>query len=157
MTCYCDTGNCQNNRCQANYCLYRNPIRLAVISTGYREGDPERADHLNEAQLHPGALRPLSGQHVFDRSQPVRTQVGVSVVSAIQFRTVNDVNYQVKVCNNGNFCNTDCPYSGGLSGGQTVTCTQCDAINTNDCSGTTCTGNYCLYGELRRSRLRRQT
>ncbi|VDL77796.1 unnamed protein product [Nippostrongylus brasiliensis] len=64
-----------------------------------------------------------------------------SVIQLDDGTTIADVQYQVRVCNDGNLCNTQC----AADDEPLVTCYECQAVNQMDCTTGSCQGKYCLF------------
>ncbi|CAB3408018.1 unnamed protein product [Caenorhabditis bovis] len=121
VTCYdCDgSSDCFTGSCQGNYCIYEKQRRLSTGNTFYRKS----CSTLSYAEYPDNTI--------------TRT------VNQCEQKFINDVEYQVKMCNNGPNCNAVC--SNSIPGQQQVTCTQCSATGQDDCNGDTCLGNYCVF------------
>ncbi|CAJ0932003.1 unnamed protein product, partial [Mesorhabditis belari] len=51
-------------------------------------------------------------------------------------------NYEIRICNDADYCNDQCEQAPGIS---LRRCHNCLAQNVNDCTGSTCFGRFCTY------------
>ncbi|VDM80095.1 unnamed protein product [Strongylus vulgaris] len=72
-----------------------------------------------------------------------------TALNTCESRIIDDIQYQVRVCNAGNYCNVACP----MQDEQLVNCYQCEATNQADCTTGSCQGRYCLFSEFYRKQL----
>ncbi|CAD6195249.1 unnamed protein product [Caenorhabditis auriculariae] len=121
VTCFdCEGyGNeCFTGSCQANYCIYELQRRLPTGLTYIKK----------TCSALPFVEYP--------DNTPSTT------INQCEYRTINDIEYHIKVCNSAANCNTACPATPGQV---SVVCTSCQANNQDDCSGGTCQGAYCIF------------
>ncbi|CAI4232186.1 unnamed protein product [Auanema sp. JU1783] len=123
LTCpMCDAMNsndCYSGQtCQGNYCFYEHQRNLSSGIEYVRKGCS------------------IAAYIAYPDSSTSKA------VNSCEYRTFGNVEFQVKVCNSGGGCNTPCQVL--RPSNPTVSCTQCIAYNTNDCTGTTCVGTYCI-------------
>ncbi|CAB05700.2 UPAR/Ly6 domain-containing protein [Caenorhabditis elegans] len=114
--CESSDSDCFTGSCEGNFCIFERQLRVGTTKTYYRKS----CSALAYAQYPDG------------------TYTGVPNVC--NFRVINDVEYNVKVCNTGNLCNSQCTQDTSA-----VTCTECSAVNSDDCSGGTCQGRFCTF------------
>ncbi|PAV87715.1 hypothetical protein WR25_03754 [Diploscapter pachys] len=121
MSCYSCEGygvECFSGSCSANYCVFEQQRRLSSGLMYYKK----TCSALPYVEYPDGRLS--------------------QTVNQCEIRTINDIEYQIKICNSQNNCNVGC---NGNGVGGIVTCSQCSAQNQLDCTGTTCQGAYCLF------------
>uniref|UniRef100_A0A0K0DD59 C3H1-type domain-containing protein n=1 Tax=Angiostrongylus cantonensis TaxID=6313 RepID=A0A0K0DD59_ANGCA len=112
VTCYeCESYgfDCFTGRCAGQYCLYEHQIRQPAGTTFVKKS--------------------CTNLPFFD--YPDGTV-------PIYFSTIQEVQYEVLVCNLGNNCNAACHRQKG-------TCYNCEATNQDDCTTGTCQGSYCTF------------
>ncbi|CAI5439009.1 unnamed protein product [Caenorhabditis angaria] len=119
VTCYDCQGSsdCFTGSCQGLYCIYEKQTRISNQNTYYTK----------TCSAYPYATYP--------DKQTTQT------IDQCETKILNDVRYEVKICQTGSYCNSKCQNDAS----NLMTCTQCQASNQNDCSGTTCTGHYCTF------------
>ncbi|WKX93459.1 hypothetical protein Q1695_011047 [Nippostrongylus brasiliensis] len=120
VTCYdCEAygSDCFTGRCVAQYCLYEKQKRLSSGTT-YVKRSCTNAPFVEYPDNRPS-----------------------TALNNCETRTIGDVQYQVRVCNDGNLCNTQC----AADDEPLVTCYECQAVNQMDCTTGSCQGKYCLF------------
>ncbi|KAL6734914.1 hypothetical protein Aduo_005402 [Ancylostoma duodenale] len=120
ITCYeCESfgGECFTGQCTAQYCLYQRQRRRSTGTT-YVKKSCTNVPFVEYPDNTPSAA-----------------------LNNCETRIINDIQYQVRVCNSGNNCNVACP----IQDEQLLTCYQCEATNQPDCTTGSCQGKYCLF------------
>ncbi|EYC01491.1 hypothetical protein Y032_0107g3835 [Ancylostoma ceylanicum] len=120
ISCYeCESfgGECFTGQCIAQYCLYQRQRRRSTGTT-YVKKSCTNAPFVEYPDNTPS-----------------------TALNSCETRTINDIQYQVRVCNSGNNCNVACP----IQDEQLLTCYQCESTNQPDCTTGSCRGKYCLF------------
>ncbi|KAK6738836.1 hypothetical protein RB195_020747 [Necator americanus] len=120
ITCYdCESfgGDCFTGQCTAQYCIYQRQRRQSTGTSYVKK----------------------SCTNVPLVEYPDNT--ASTTINSCEARTIDGIQYQVRVCNSGNNCNDECP----IQDEQLVTCYQCEATNQADCTTGSCQGKYCLF------------
>lgn len=119
VRCYdCESSNadCFTGSCEGNFCIFERQLRIGTSKTYFRKS----CSALAYAQYPDGSY--------------------TGAANVCNIKVINDVEYNVKVCNTGNMCNSQCTQDASA-----VTCTECSSTNSDDCNGGTCTGRFCVF------------
>uniref|UniRef100_A0A7I4Y8Z6 DUF753 domain-containing protein n=1 Tax=Haemonchus contortus TaxID=6289 RepID=A0A7I4Y8Z6_HAECO len=125
IACYeCDTygADCFTGQCTAQYCLFERQRRFSTGTTYVKKS----CTNLPFIEYPDNRLS--------------------TVLNKCETRTIDDIQYQVRVCNSGDNCNIAC----STQEQQLMSCYQCETDQA-DCNTGSCQGKYCLFTRIQSS------